>query len=166
MVLPLLHTTILHGIIFGKLRSRGSTRRHLLRPKGWKQFPSTKEGNRLARRLCYLSCPQILECLLLPRNIFSEIDMLELTVMKGCPDIHLWFRVAQVRAVLQERHLLRGGTADIFLVVSVSASSEVAEASQSPTHPHVTGGLWCPNTKTSNVIATISNMWHSDEFRI
>lgn len=38
-------------------RSRGSTRRHFLRPQGWSRFRSTKEGNRLARRLCYLPGP-------------------------------------------------------------------------------------------------------------
>ncbi|CAL1133092.1 unnamed protein product, partial [Cladocopium goreaui] len=36
------------------LRSRGSTRRHFLRPQGWDGYRSTREGNRLARRLCYL----------------------------------------------------------------------------------------------------------------
>ena len=33
-------------------RSRGTTKRHFLRPKGWTQHKSTAEGNRLARRLC------------------------------------------------------------------------------------------------------------------
>lgn len=35
-------------------RSRGSTKRHFLRPQGWKNRYSTRTGNRLARRLCYL----------------------------------------------------------------------------------------------------------------
>lgn len=157
MVLPFIdciHPSSLGIKMVFELRSRGSTRRHLLRPKGWKQFPSTKEGNRLARRLCYLSRPQFVEYLSLLRISFFW-------------DRHDWFHlydvpissmvsVAQARAVLQERHLLRGGTADIFVVVSVSASSEVVEASQSPTHPHVTGSLWCPNIETSNIIAIIS----------
>ena len=40
-------------------RSQGSTKRHFLRPQGWNCFRSTAEGNRLARRLAYLSCPQL-----------------------------------------------------------------------------------------------------------
>lgn len=73
MVLPFIdciHPSSLGIKMVFELRSRGSTRRHLLRPKGWKQFPSTKEGNRLARRLCYLSRPQIVEYLSLLRISF------------------------------------------------------------------------------------------------
>ncbi len=36
------------------IRSRGTTRRHFLRPQGWKEYVSTAVGNRLARRLAYL----------------------------------------------------------------------------------------------------------------
>lgn len=34
--------------------SRGTTRRHYLRPQGWEEVVSTAVGNRLARRLAYL----------------------------------------------------------------------------------------------------------------
>lgn len=35
-------------------RSRGSTKRHLLRPQGWSHLKCTRKGNAMARRLCYL----------------------------------------------------------------------------------------------------------------
>lgn len=40
------------------LRSMGTTKRHFLRPEGWSKIRSTAFGNRLARRLAYLSVTQ------------------------------------------------------------------------------------------------------------
>ena len=50
-----------HGLTSGNVypRSMGSTRRTFLRPQGWKDknLKATRTGNRLARRLAYLSGP-------------------------------------------------------------------------------------------------------------
>ena len=51
--------TILAGsFLLTHLRSMGSTKRHFLRPEGWSKMRSTSQGNRLARRLAYLSVTQ------------------------------------------------------------------------------------------------------------
>ena len=115
-----------------RLRSQGSTKRHVLRPKGSTKMRSTSEGNRLARRLTYLPCPQQIYIVFENTTLFGNSSTI----------VTIW---SQDGTLLQKRNLLCGGTAHQLASLSIWPNAEDVETPRGLPGDDMVGGVQCPN---------------------
>lgn len=76
-------------------RSRGTTRRHYLRPQGWEEVVSTAVGNRLARRLAYLYGAHVCVCVCICACIRIIQNNSCLLIAKWCQNHYCNFWMAK-----------------------------------------------------------------------